>query len=142
MAHIPRLMAGGPPSSLSGGRPAAGTRNIANAEPAAVEELSPQFGLFFDDANLRFQDYGFLPGQRQREPAHLPSHSRFDTSSQSFAEMYELAQLSGDVGGPVMSEGAPVFSGPVSQAIAIYETNARVVSGEINRLGEPLSMQL
>ena len=135
-------MAAGAPSSLSGGRPAAGTRNIANAEPVAVEELSPQFGLFFDDANLRFQDYGYLPGKHQQEPSHLPSHSRFDTPSQSFAEMYELAQMSGDVGGPVMSEGAPVFSGPVSHAIAIYETNARVIAGEINQLGGSLSIHL
>jgi|SaaInl7_135m_RNA_FD_contig_21_744560_length_493_multi_6_in_0_out_0_1 hypothetical protein len=142
MAHIPRLMAAGAPSSLSGGRPAAGTRNIANAEPAAVEELSPQFGLFFDDANLRFQDYGYLPGQRQREPTLLPSASRFDTTTQSFAEIYELAQMSGDVGGPIMSESGPVFARPVAQAIGIYETNARVVAGENNQLGESLSIQL
>ena len=142
MAHIPRAMAVGAPTGYSGGKPAAGTRNIANVEAMPVEELSPGFGVYYNDANLRFQDYGYLPGERYRNPQRLPSAQRYETPSQSYMSMFELAQNAGDVGGPVISDGAPVFSGTVSRVIEIYETNARVTAGEAATRGESLSMTL
>ena len=127
--------------NVTGGRMSAGARNMAAVDPGPISELNPGFGVFYNDAMLRFQDYGRGAGDRRHAP-QLPNAQRFDTPSEAFAQVYEESQQSGDVGRPLEGIDGPSFRGTLARAIDIYETNMRVVSGNTNVLGESLSINL
>ena len=126
--------------SVPGSRPGAGMRNIAMSDRTEVEELSSQVGVSFNDASFLFRDFGKETLAKKKDPQTYNS-TNFTTSSQTFAALFQVKAF-GEEGGRSSGDLARRFSGVVSKAIDIYETNARVISGTNNVLGSSFSMTL
>lgn len=131
-----------PAATVSGGRLAAGARNIANADGAPIEELSPKVGASLDDGAFLFNDFSKGRGSDKGRHHPEPAVGNLRATSQSFAAFLEFENSSeqgvnSDVGG-----GGPSFSAIISRAIGAYETNARVISGGLTPLGSSLSLNL
>ncbi len=128
-------------SSLSGPRPVPGGRFKTPAnETTPLEEISPQPGVSYNDAALAYEEEGRGFGRR-RNPQSQTVAGGFEAPSQSFAAMFE-SQGTGDGTGGATGSGSTPFGGLLSRAIAIYETNARVIGGGAKTLGTSLSISL
>lgn len=118
------------------------TRVISQGQ-SSVEELQSSANVSFDSAayGFREKDRSSFDHQREnRQPHHQPGVVNAPT--QAFAAMLEARETAsgGDSGGRDVN--APRFSELISKAIEIYESNARVVSGENYVLGTSVSLVL
>ena len=117
------------------------TRVVSQGQ-SSVEELQSSTNVSFDSAayGFREEEQSSFDHQRgNRQPNHQPGVVNAPT--QAFAAMLEGGETaSGDSGGRDVN--APRFSTLISKAIEIYETNARVVSGENYVLGTSVSLVL
>ncbi len=115
------------------------TRVVSQGQ-SSVEELQSSANVSFDSTA-----YGFLEEDRSsfdhqrgnRQPHHQPGVVNAPT--QAFAAMLEGGETASGGGG---DDKDPRFSTLTSKAIKIYETNARVVSGENYVLGTSVSLVL
>ncbi len=117
------------------------TRVVSQGQ-SSVEELQSSTNVSFDSAayGFREEEQSSFDHQRgNRQPHHQPGVVNAPT--QAFAAMLEGGETAsgGDDGRDV---NAPRFSTLISKAIEIYETNARVVSGENYVLGTSVSLVL
>ena len=117
------------------------TRVVSQGQ-SSVEELQSSTNVSFDSAayGFREEEQSSFDHQRgNRQPHHQPGVVNAPT--QAFAAMLEGGETAsgGDDGRDV---NAPLFSTLISKAIDIYETNARVVSGENYVLGTSVSLVL
>ncbi len=130
MAQVVKSPAPGVLTALPGGRQPAGMRNVATVESAPIEALSPQAGVSYEGNNILYQDYG--QGRRfqdrHRGPVRNPLTQGVNSTSQTFAAIFEITQASnsGVTGG---GSGATFAAGLASKAIEIYENNAKIIAG-------------
>ncbi len=121
---------------------AAGARSIATVDGSPIEGISPNIGAPFNNATFLAPEYerngfGNRPG-RQRLSGDA---SRFVTPSQSFAYLLERRDSLGLNSPGVGASGVRRrFTGLLAQAIRVYETNAKVVSGTLELPGVKLSV--
>lgn len=131
-------------ASEVGSRLAAGARGLATVNGSQVEELSPNVGASFNNATFLAPEYerrGF--GNRPGEQRLGGDASRFVTPSQSFASLLESRDGVGSnnpaINHSVVRRG---FTSLLAQAIRVYETNAKVISGTLEIPGATLSVSL
>lgn len=118
---------------------------VHSSSSSSVEELPSGAGVTFDGGTFGY--YGEPSsfdrgggGDRQQSFSRHPG--RFNASTQAFASLLESGG-GAEVGGPGGGDSGSVrVSGLLSKAIKIYETNAKIVSGEINILGTSVSLVL
>ena len=144
MATIPRPVALPAQTNVTGTRGGQPTR-VSSGGGASVEDLPGSAGVSFDSAAFGFREdtqpfYDREPGGERRAP--FPGI--VDAPTQAFAAMLENAEISGgdDDPGKPGSGGAVPYVGLASKAIEIYETNAKIVSGETTILGTSVSVVL
>ncbi len=129
-------------ASEVGSRLAAGARSVATVNGSPVEELSPNVGASFNNAPFLAPEYernGF--GARPEEQRFGGDASRFVTPSQSFASLLESRDGVGLNSPGISSSGVRSrFTGLLAQAIKVYETNAKVISGTLELPGSKLSV--
>lgn len=129
-------------SSEVGSRLAAGARGVATLNGTPVEELSPNVGASFNNAPFLAPEYerrGF--GGHTEEQRLGGDASRFVTPSQSFASLLESRDgVSFNNPGINPSGVRRGFTGLLAQAIKVYETNAKVISGTLELPGATLSV--
>ncbi len=129
-------------SSEVGSRLAAGARGISTVNGSPVEDIGPNVGASFNNATFLAPEYerrGF--GNRPEEQRLGGDASRFVTPSQSFASLLESrdgAVLINHGAGPSVVRRR--FAGLLAQAIKVYETNAKVISGTLEIPGAKLSV--
>ena len=142
MAQVSRATPTPAPSAVSGGRVAAGARNVANVDGAPIEELSPKIGASLDDGAFLFNDFskGRGSGSKGRGTDQMVGNLR--ATSQAFAAFLEFETSPEHGVGSDLSGGASSFSAVIARAIGTYATNARVISGGITPLGSSLSLSL
>lgn len=141
MATVPRAVPVAQVPNVSTNRNVATTR-VAST-PGGVDELQTSSGVSFDTAEFRFrEDDHSLFERGDNRPSRQHQTGIFTAPTQAFTAMLEKGgsnrpddNASGDV-------KTPRFAGLVSKAIAIYEANARIVSGEGNILGTSVSLVL
>jgi hypothetical protein len=139
MAMVPKPAIALSPASVSRTRAGPPTR-VASFSPT-VEQLDATAGASFNPATFGYaeEDRPSVDrdgGRRSRQDAP----GVFSAPSQTFAAILEAGDqffAGGDAG--VRSTR---FSGLVSKAIEIYETNAKVVTGTNNVLGTSVSLVL
>jgi len=109
---------------------------------AQVEALSPKLGAFLDDNAFHFDDFSRGGGSShdKGKPANDNPIGRFRSSSQAFAAFLEFENQAEQGRGAV--QGNYYNRGTIARVITIYETNARVIKGEIIPLGNMLTMML
>ncbi len=123
----------GPPS-----RVASYTGNSVEELPggASVSFESAAYG-FRQDAPSSFDRNG---GREQQPPGHYSGG--VNAPSQTFAAMLEAPETAGGNRNAAGDGPAAPLPGIVARAIKIYETNAKIVSGESNILGTSVSLVL
>ena len=140
MVLVPKAAAALAPVSVSPTRAGPPTR-VASFSPS-VEQLYANAGPSFNPASFGYTEEGHpsLDRDNQRR-ARQNTPGVFTAPSQTFAAILESGdQLFGSGGsGSIRSTR---FGGLVSKAIEIYETNAKVVTGNNNILGTSVSLVL
>jgi len=126
MAITPRPVTSSVPANTSGVRPVATSRANVAADGALVEELSPQANVSFDMAML-FQNDEHT-GEKKDDASKGKKLVEYAGSNQTFVNILEESGRSsgGREAGQVGRRG---FSGYVTRAINIYESNAQVIHG-------------
>ena len=142
MATVPKTS---PPlnlASVTKTRQGPPTRVVSQGQ-SSVEELQSGTSVSFDSAAYGFRQeappsFDHQPGNRQ--PHHQPGVVNAPT--QAFAAMLEGPETATAGNSDGKDVNTPQFSGLISKVIEIYETNARVVSGENYVLGTSVSLVL
>ncbi len=113
----------------------------------SVEELPEGASVSFESAAFDFRQDAASSfdrnggGHEQRAPRQ--SIGGFSASSQTFAAMLETPGAGGVGSRNAAGDDAQApLAGVVARAIQIYETNAKIVSGESNILGTSVSLVL
>ncbi len=144
MAIIPRTVPLPAPANVANSRLGPSTRVVSSSP--SVEELPSGAGVSFDGAAFGYSqepssfDRG---GGRDREQNFSHHPGRFNAPTQAFASLLESG--GGTAGGEPGAAGdsnVVRFPGLVSKAIEAYESNAKIISGEINILGTSVSLVL
>jgi len=126
MAITPRPVTSSVPASTPGVRNIAASRANVATEGAQVEELSPQANVSFDMAMLFQNDE--QSDQKKDDSSQGKTLVEYAGSNQTFVNILEeTARSSG--GGDVGQSVRRGFSGYVTRAINIYESNAQVIHG-------------
>ena len=129
-------------ASEVGSRLAVGARSIATVNGSPIESIGPNTGASFNNATFLAPEYernGF--GNRPDRQRLGGDASRFVTPSQSFASLLESRDRLGlNSPGVATLSVRRKFTGLLSQAIKVYETNAKVVSGTMELPGAKLSV--
>jgi len=147
MATIPRTGPLPAPANIASTRGGPSTR-VSSVGGSSVEDLHGSSGVSFDSAAFGFR--GGTDANFDRGPGtgngdgNQPQHSGYvDAPSQAFAAMVEGAEF------PKTDDeqSRPGFVGSVpaglaAKAIEIYETNARILSGEAAIRGTSFSVVL
>lgn len=146
MAMIPRAGALPAPANVSNSRLGPPTRVISSTSPS-VEELPGGEGVAFDSAAFgHFEESSSFDrgGDRGRNQNFNHHPGGLNAPTQAFAAMLESSGSEAGTDNPdgTRNEVTPPSPGLVSMAINTYETNARIVSGEINILGTSVSLVL
>lgn len=141
MATVPKVAVAPAPASVTA-RMGPPTR-VASLQ-AGVDELQSTTGVSFDGAapyGFREEDRSSFERGSDRGSHYHHHHSGLvNAPTQAFAAMLESAEtVSAGTAGDVSSSR---FSGLVSKAIQIYETNASVIAGTNNVLGTSVSLVL
>lgn len=142
MATVPKTS---PPvnlASVTKTRLSPPTRVVSQGQ-SSVEELQSGANVSFNSAAYGFREedrssFDHQPGNRQ--PHHYPGVVNAPT--QAFTAMLESGETATGGKSDGRDVNAPRFSTLISKAIEIYETNARIVSGENYVLGTSVSLVL
>jgi len=141
MAQVPRTLPTTIPTSVTAGRLPGGPRSVATVDASPVEELVAQGNVSFDDS-LLFQD---SPANNRRKSEHTQNKTTlvdYAGSSRTFASIFEEGQSVETSSTSSRSGKKRVFASLVARAINIYESNNRVIHGEVPRRGVALSLSL
>ncbi len=145
MVLIPRAAPAPAPASATNARLGPPSRVVSYAGNS-VEELPEGASVSFESAAFGFQQgapssFDHNASREQHTPRHHTG--RLNASSQTFAAMLELPETTGSGNRDAAGDGSVTpFAGVVARAIAVYEANAKIVSGEGNILGTSVSLVL
>jgi len=117
-------------------------RGVATFEPSAVDELSAQIGVSYEQTEFLFQEYGSEEEQGGQKRPPLGTQGLLQTSNDTFTSLVELVMGGSDAEDTFGDGGGSTGSVSVTRAISTYETNARVISGSNAARGESMSMTL
>ena len=142
MAVIPRTDVVTPTTSVTATRTGPPTRVASVSQ--SVEQLYGSSGVAFNAAAFGFAEEGrasFERGGDGRPRQHAPG--LINAPTQTFAALLEAGdQFFGGGAADEAKIRARKFTGLVSKAIEIYETNAKIISGTNNVLGTSFSAVL
>ena len=145
MVLIPRAAPAQAPANASAPRLSPPSRVVSYAGNS-VDELSGGASVSFESAAFGFRQdapssFDHNSGHEQHPPR--PHTGGINAPSQTFAAMLEAPETVGGGNSNAAGDGpATPFPGVVARAIEIYETNAKIVSGEGNILGTSVSLVL
>ncbi len=145
MATIPRIGPLPAPANIASTRGGPSTR-VSSVGGSSVEDLHGSSGVSFDSAAFGFRggtDANFEQGSGNSNGNQPQNPGYVDAPSQAFAAMLEGAEFPKTED----EQSRPGFAGSVpaglaAKAIEIYETNARILSGEAAIRGTSFSVVL
>lgn len=141
MALVAKTGATTATASAVAARYAGASPTVASISQPAVESPNSGVGLAFDTTTFAFREdpRGFASNDnhQQRQPW---TGTTLLASSQTFAAIMEAGGGSGDAA--AHASGARHFQGVLSKAISTYETNAKIIHGQIEPRGTSVSMRL
>ena len=147
MAQPAKILATGAANQLAPSRGVPGT-------PVAGLDFRPEtqapaagMGVMFEGAQFTHErggrDYGFSNDNRGDRYSPPQSWSLVQTPSDTFARILESMMGGGEVDGTGAPSGGPgkQFQNVVARAIAIYESNAKIIHGELALVGATVSIR-
>ncbi len=140
MAQVVKIGSAPPAVLVPGGRMVPGARGVTSTDRPEVEGISPQAGVFFDDA--AFGDDDDTPPGEEDKAGGPDAPLVFTTMTQAFAAMFDVSASAKGPGGPAGGAQSHVSAGLRSRAIDTYESNTKVVSGAAPARGGALRMIL
>ena len=117
-----------------------GARGVTSTCRPAVEGISPQGGVSFDDA--AFGDDDHAPPGEEDNAAGPDAPLVFTTTTQAFAAMFDVSASAKGPGGPAKDVQSDASAGLRSRAIETYASNTKVVSGAGRARGGSFKMTL
>ncbi len=122
-------------------RYAGSSPTVASISQPAIESPNGGAGLAFDTTTFAFREdpRGFAHNDNERRQAPWTG-STLLASSQTFAAIMESGD--GAAGDGARSNATRHFEGFLSKAIATYETNAKIIHGQMEQRGSMVSMRL
>ena len=133
-----------PPSSVQVSRlPPPASNASSQSETPSVEAISPQVAITPRDSNSNFQNSDRDTADRERElPRRLSIPGQIDAPTETFVAIIQ-AQDNSNVGAPpVLSNLGGLTGKLVEKAVAIYESNIRLFSGEQAERGSSVRLTL
>lgn len=135
------------PANVANSRMSPPTRVVtSSASSSSVDELPSGANVAFDSAEFGYYEEPSSfdrrgEGDRQQNFSHQPGN--LNAPSQAFVSMLESSggTDTGNSSG-VGETGAAILPGMRSKVIEAYETNAKIIGGEINILGTSVSLEL
>ncbi len=144
MVLIPRTAPAPVPASTNNAR--LGPPSRVASYGSSVDELPGGASVSFESAAFGFRQdapssFDRNGGHEQQPPGY--HNGGINAPSQTFAAMLEAPETAGGGSKDAAGNGpATPLPGVVARAIEIYETNAKIVSGEGNILGTSVSLVL
>jgi hypothetical protein len=131
-------------ANVNNTRVTSGARNVASSRSSEIEATSPGVGASFGSADFYFEDtYGRSRSTHREEQSNHGHSGLFNANSQTFAALFEKQLIESGGGNDAAASGNGNFGAFAAKLAAeVYETNARVISGENKTRGLSLSMSL
>jgi len=145
MAQIPKTGMTAAPTAINtvrsspGSKLSGGPRSVATSDASPIDEISSQAGVAFDDS-LLFRDDN-TEEKKNDDHAQARSLIEYPGSSETFASIFKEVNPTADEKSQAPAKTG-LFSTLVVRAINIYETNSRIISGELEPRGSHLSIYL
>lgn len=142
MALVAKTGATTATASAVAARYAGASPTVASISQPAIESPNSGVGLAFDTTTFAFREdpRGFAHNDNERRQAPWTGNT-LRASSQTFAAIMESGDgAAGD--GAARSNATRHFQGFLSKAIATYETNAKIIHGQLELRGSMVSMRL
>ena len=141
MALMARSVTQSPVAGAAGPR---ATASVASFNRTQIEELSSSTSVSFEQSTtLLADDYGGYSGRRQaavsvvdkRGTGPVPS----PTTNETYSAAFRLAEFNGvEVDQKPFVRGAKGYGGLLTKAVGTYETNAKVIHGQMVPRGSQL----
>ena len=149
MAQVLRTPAVSSPTTVAASRPAANAaaRGVATVDGTAIEELNASVSVYYGEGGLPFQEEGYFLGEHQQD---LQRHDQplvlnlggIKADSADFAAFFENYQGGGVGSGFAAGDDGPSPDVLLTAAIDRYETNAKIIAGDIEKRGESINLSL
>ncbi len=128
------------PVNVQANRAAPPASNASSqSENQSVEAISPQVAITPRDTSSNSQDFS---GQRQQSSQGLGNPGGFDAPTETFVAIIQSQENSGVGAPPVLSNLGGLTGKLVEKAIAIYESNISLFSGEQVERGSTVRITL
>ena len=115
----------------------------AQSENPSVEAISPQVAITPRDTSSNSQNFDReFAGQRQQSSPGLGNPGRLDAPTETFVAIIQSQENSGVGAPPVLSNLGGLTGQLVEKAIAIYESNISLFSGEQIERGSTVRLNL
>ncbi len=127
-------------ANVTGGRLATGSRNVASVGGPAVEEISPEGGIFREESNVLFQDYARPVGPKTEDP---PRHSPVGQGvGFGVAVAFQVQELGGTVQFGASAPGSGAAPERFARAVESYRLVQDATDGPELPVGGSLSLKL
>lgn len=127
-------------------RHGAGATGASTFNPNELDELSPSAELSYDGTMTTFDEfYNYAQSHHAAGDEQNSNQTRsgvLDTSTQNFAAIFEASDIFTSMEFEEDMRMMPKVSTSRNKAIGTYESNIRVIRGEIQRTGQTLSLTL
>jgi hypothetical protein len=146
MAQAPKIPFIGNPPQVAPARGVPGAPIVASDSYSEVQPPGAGTGVMLGGAEFSYErarrDLAFAYDTRREQRSVPQSWSLIQTPSETFARILEsivggVEGTSGAVGGPGRR-----FQNVIARAIATYETNAKLIHGELALVGGAVSIRL
>jgi hypothetical protein len=145
MAQAPKIPAIANPNQLGPARAAAPTVSVGEYNPY-VDSPVANASVLLGGAEFSYeqprQQTGFAYDPRREQRSVPQSWSLVQTPSETFARILENIAGGVEGTGETIRGSAKRFQNVISRAIAIYETNAKIIHGETALVGGAVSLRL
>ena len=115
----------------------------SQSDNPSVEAISPQVAITPRDTNSSFQNFDRESSERGQEQIQLLSNpGQFDAPTETFVALIQAQENAGVGAPPVLSNLSGLTGKLVEKAVAIYESNISLFSGEQPERGSTVRLTL
>ncbi|NQU62130.1 MAG: hypothetical protein HQ512_13450 [Rhodospirillales bacterium] len=146
MATVPKAAPFAAPTNISRTRSSPPTR-VASAGGGNVDELQNTASVSFGASSYAFNEedhssFNRAFNRNDRRNSRPQITGLFSAPTQAFTALLEAGDTSSGKSDAAGETSKAPFAGLVSKAIAVYENNAKIISGNSNILGTSFSIVL
>jgi hypothetical protein len=144
MANVSPTVQVSAPTNVQASRTIPSASNASSqSESPSVEAISPQIAITPRDSTSNFDGFGGNSDRGQERPQILSNPGSLDAPTETFVAITQAQEEQSRVGAPpVLSNLGGLTGKLVEKAVAIYENNVNLFSGEQAERGSTLRITL